>query len=208
MSSAAIVLCGGRSRRMGKDKYALDFGGETLLDRTIRILRSVVDEIVVVAREGTDVPATVRDPAEGLGPLAGLTAGLEAMKAGRAFLAACDAPFLKPEYVRLLLDLAEGHDAAVPLVDGYHMTTAAVYGKSVLPVARRLLDERRLRPLFLIHEIDARIVSEEEVRAVDPDLASLRNCNTQESYRQALKDAGLYTPDSNDAGDEPADESD
>ena len=137
MSDAAIVLCGGRSRRMGKDKHSLDFGGETLLDRTVRVLRSVVDEVVVVAREGTDVPATVRDPAEGLGPLAGLAAGLEAMKAGRAFLAACDAPFLLPEYVRLLFDLAEGHDAAVPLVNGYHMTTAAVYGKGVLPVARR-----------------------------------------------------------------------
>ena len=180
---------------MGRDKYALDFGGETLLDRTVRILKEVVDEVVVVAREGTDVPATVRDSEEGLGPLAGLAAGLGAMQADRAFLAACDAPFLKPEYVRLLLELARGHDAAVPLVDGYHMTTAAVYGKAVLPVARRLLDERRLRPLFLIQEVDARIVSEDEVRDVDRDLASLRNCNTPEAYEQALKDAGLYTPD-------------
>lgn len=194
MSDAAIVLCGGRSRRMGKDKYALAFGDETLLARTVRILKSVVDEVVVVAREGTDVPATVRDSEEGLGPLAGLATGLEAMTADRAFLAACDAPFLKPEYVRRMLELAVGHDAAVPFVDGYHMTTAAVYSRSVIPVARRLLDERRLRPLFLIQEVDARIVSEDEVRAVDADLASLRNCNTPEAYTQALKDAGLYTP--------------
>ena len=52
---------------------------------------------------------------------------------------------------------------------------------------------------MLIQEVDTRIVSEEEVRAVDPDLSSLRNCNTQEAYRQALKDAGLYTPDSNES---------
>ncbi len=51
---------------------------------------------------------------------------------------------------------------------------------------------------------DARIVTEEEVRAVDADLSSLRNCNTPEAYTQALKDAGLYTPGTH----EPANESD
>lgn len=193
---------------MGRDKYALDFGGETLLERTVRILEGVVDEVVVVAREGQDVEAAVRDSAEGLGPLAGLAAGLGAMEAERAFLASCDAPFLKQAYVRHMLDLSAGHDAAVPLVDGFHMTTAAVYAKSVLPVARRLLEERRLRPLFLIQEVDTRIVSEEELREIDPELSSLRNCNTHDAYMEALRDAGLYTPGSDEPADEPADEPD
>ena len=80
---------------------------------------------------------------------------------------------------------------------------AAVYARGVLPVARKLLDERRLRPLFLIEQVDARIVSEDEVRAVDPGLDSLRNCNTPEAYRQALQDAGLYTPEPDEPAPEP-----
>ncbi|MHC4548065.1 MAG: molybdenum cofactor guanylyltransferase [Planctomycetota bacterium] len=195
MGDAAIVLCGGRSRRMGRDKASLPFGDETMLERTVRIVSGVVAEVLVVAREGQPVPhgdyTLVRDPAEGLGPLAGLVAGLEGMRAERAFLTACDVPLLRPAYVRWLLEISRGHPVAVPLVDGFHMSTSAVYAQAVLPVARRLLQEERRRPLFLIQEVDARIVDEAEVRQVDRDLASFRNCNTPETYAQALADAGL-----------------
>lgn len=194
MGEAALVLCGGFSRRMGRDKGSLPFGNETLLERTVRLVGQVVTEVWVVAREGQGVrghPRIARDPAEGNGPLAGLAAGLEAMKAERAFLTSCDVPFLRPQLVRRLLDLSRGHAATVPFVGGYHMTTAAVYSRAALPVARRLLAEKRLRPLFLVEELKARIVTEAELRDVDPDLESFRNCNTPEEYRSALRAAGL-----------------
>ena len=71
------------------------------------------------------------------------------------------------------------------------MSTSAVYGKEVLPVAQRLLKEERLRPLFLIREVDALIVNEPELRDMDPGLSSFRNCNTPDDYARALVDAGL-----------------
>jgi len=195
MAHAAIVLCGGRSRRMGRDKAALPFGNETMLERVVRIVSAVVDEVVIVAREGQAVPGgftdVVRDPAEGLGPLAGLAAGLAAMRAERAFLTSCDVPLLRPEYVTRLLQLSQGRQAAVPRIDGYLMSTSAVYARSVLPVAERLVGERRLRPAFLVDAVDARVVTADELRDVDPDLASFRNCNEPEDYRAALRDAGL-----------------
>jgi len=180
---------------MGRDKWSLPFGDETLLARTVRAVREVVDEVLVVAREGQEIDdgdyRIVRDPAEGLGPLAGLVAGLEAMSAERAFLTSCDVPFLKPAYVRRMLERSRGHPVAVPLLDGYHMSTSAVYGRDVLPIARRLLQEERLRPLFLIREVDALVVNETELRDMDSDLLSFRNCNTPEAYEQALRDAEL-----------------
>ena len=194
MSNAAIVLCGGRSRRMGRDKASLPFGDESMLDRVVRIVGEAVDEVVVVAREEQAVAGhhrVVRDPAKGLGPLAGLVAGLEAITADRAFLTSCDAPLLQPAYVRYLLELADGHEVAVPYVGGYHMTTSAVYARSVLSRATALVDAGRLRPLFLIEAVDARIVTEDELRGVDPELHSLRNCNTPEDYARALEDGGL-----------------
>ena len=194
MSEAAIVLAGGRSRRMGQDKATLPFGDETLLERTVRIVREVVPEVLVISRE--DQPRVgdfrvVHDSAEGLGPLAGLVKGLEVMSSERAFLTSCDVPFLKPEYLRLMIELSQGHPITVPLVDGYHMTTSAVYTREVLPVAQELLAARRLRPLFLVEAVDARIVTADDLRDVDPDLQSFRNCNTQEEYEQALSDAGF-----------------
>ncbi len=179
---------------MGQDKATLPFGDETLLERTVRIVREVVPEVLVISRE--DQPRVgdfrvVHDSAEGLGPLAGLVKGLEVMSSERAFLTSCDVPFLKPEYLRLMIELSQGHPITVPLVDGYHMTTSAVYTREVLPVAQDLLAARRLRPLFLVEAVDARIVTADDLRDVDPDLQSFRNCNTQEEYEQALRDAGF-----------------
>ena len=196
MSDAAIVLCGGRSRRMARDKASLPFGGETLLARVVRTVSRVVDEVWVVAREGQDVPGAerfqiARDAEEGLGPLAGLRTGLEAMSAERAFLTSCDVPLLKSAYVEKLLELSRGHPIAVPVVAGHSMVTSAVYSREVLPVARRLLAERKLRPLYLVESFESRTVSAEELREVDPELQSLFNCNTPEDYEQALHTAGL-----------------
>jgi len=179
---------------MGEPKWSLPFGEETLLDRTVRIVGEVVHEVLVVAREGQEIVGDyqiVRDPAEGLGPLAGLAAGLGAMDAAYAFLTSCDAPFLNPDYVRRVLELARGHPVAVPFIDGYYMSTSAVYGREVLPRAQELLAARRLRPLFLIEAVAARTVTADELRDVDPELESFRNCNTQAEYRQALLDAGF-----------------
>ncbi|MGQ0612599.1 MAG: molybdenum cofactor guanylyltransferase [Planctomycetaceae bacterium] len=195
MSDGAIVLCGGFSRRMGRDKASLPFGAETLLERTVRVVSEAVDEVVLVAREGQEVPAglapVARDPARGLGPLAGIAAGLRALKAERAFVTACDAPFLRAAFVRRLLELARGWEAAVPVVDGFTMTAAAAYASSVAPLAERLVREGRLRPLFLVQSINARLVKPEELHAVDPGLRSLRGCNTPEEYRAALEEAGF-----------------
>ena len=86
MKFAGIVLCGGRSSRMGRPKAWLPFGVETMLQRVVRILREVVEPVVVVAAPNQDVPALpagveiVHDEVEGKGPLAGLAAGLAALE--------------------------------------------------------------------------------------------------------------------------------
>ncbi|HUR55514.1 MAG TPA: NTP transferase domain-containing protein, partial [Gemmataceae bacterium] len=56
MQTAGIVLCGGRSSRMGRAKAWLPFGGETMLQRVVRVVGEVVSPVVVVAAAGQDVP--------------------------------------------------------------------------------------------------------------------------------------------------------
>ena len=194
MSESVIVLCGGRSKRMGRDKWSLPFGDENLLERTVRVVLGAVSEVVVVAREGQEIEGDykiARDPPEGNGPLAGLAAGLGAMEGARAFLTSCDVPFLSVDYVKRMLEISHGHPIAVPVIDGRYMPTSAVYSMEVLPMARRLLGEGKRRPRDLIDAFNTRIVRAEELQDVDPDLQSLRNCNTPEEYAEALEDAGL-----------------
>jgi molybdenum cofactor guanylyltransferase len=105
---AGIVLCGGRSSRMGTPKAWLPFGDELMLPRVVRIVREAVGLVVVVAAPGQDVPPLpadvriVRDEVEGRGPLGGLAAGLAALEgeADVVYLSSCDVPLLRPEFVR------------------------------------------------------------------------------------------------------------
>ncbi len=198
ISVGGIVLCGGQSKRMGRPKAWLPFAGELMLPRVVRLLGEAVHPVVVVAAPDQEVPplpagvAVVRDEAKGRGPLQGLAAGLNALRgqADAAYLSSCDVPFLRPAFVRRLIDLLGNDAICVPRVGGYHHPLAAVYRLAVADAATRLLHEDRLRPFFLFEAVPTRIVEAEELTDVDPTLQTLRNLNTPADYEQALQEIG------------------
>src|SRR4051812_33842424 len=155
MRVGGIILCGGRSSRMGRPKAWLPFGGETMLQRVVRVVGEVVSPVVVVAAPDQDVPPLptdveiVRDEVEGRGPLQGLAAGLSALegKADAAFLASCDVPLLTPQFVRSVIGLVGDNSAAVPRVNERLHPLAAAYRLLVLPHVRDMLAANRLRLL-------------------------------------------------------------
>lgn len=194
-----IVLCGGKSRRMGQPKAMLPFGGEAMVQRVVRLVGEVARQIVVVGAEGQELPplpapvAIVHDRSPDRGPLEGIAAGLRALSPSVevAFVTACDVPFLKPEFIRHLLELVKDYDVVVPHADGFDHPLSAVYRTVVLLEIESLLAADRRRPVFLFERVPTRRVSADELAAVDPDLASLQNTNTPEEYRAALARAGL-----------------
>ena len=193
-----IVLCGGRSSRMGRAKAWLPFGDELLLPRVVRILSEVVSPIVVVAAPGQEVPplpagiAVARDPVEGHGPLQGLAAGLAALRSqvDAVYLSSCDVPFLQPAFVRRMIELLGEHNVCVPFVEGFHHPLAAVYRAEVVASIDSLLEANRLRPVFLFDLVPTRIVTAAELSEVDPSFQSLRNLNSPAEYEAALRDLG------------------
>jgi len=194
MTAAGIVLCGGKSTRMGVSKATLPFGNETMLQRVVRILHTVASPIVVVAaREQSlpELPADIlvtRDEREAQGPLEGLRAGLSALPASIdvAYATSCDVPLLQPAFVTRMVELLGDHDIAVVEVDGFPHPLSAVYRRKTLPHIESLLAENRLRPVFLFDMMRTRRVRSEEMIAVDPELRTLRNLNTKEDYLAAL----------------------
>src|SRR5262249_49022696 len=156
-NAAGIVLCGGRSSRMGRPKAWLPFGDEVLLQRAVRTLSEVVHPIVVVAAPGQDLPRIpasiriVRDEREYLGPLNGLAEGLAALDglSEVAFLSSCDVPFLRPAFIGRIVESLGDSSVCMPEVGGYKHPLAAAYRIAVLPVVRTLLAENRLRPAYL-----------------------------------------------------------
>ena len=183
---AGIILCGGKSRRMGRAKATLPFGPESMLARVVRLLGEAADTIVVVAASGQQLPdlggevLLVRDRHEDRGPLEGLAVGLAAVgrRAGATFVTGCDVPLLAPAFVRRMGELSAGYDVAVPQIDGRDQPLAAGHR----------------RPADLFERVRTRRVAAEELADVDPELQSLANVNTTADYRAALAKAGLAGP--------------
>src|SRR6478672_9569524 len=199
MTAGGIVLCGGRSTRMGVPKATLPFGPETMLQRVVRLLGTVVSPVVVVAAREQSLPelpddvAITRDEREQRGPLEGLRAGLRALptSVGIAYVTSCDVPLLVPGFVERMIELLGDHDIAVMEIDGFPHPLSAVYRRNTLPHVEDLLENDKLRPVFLFDAVRTRRVRPEEMISVDPQLRTLRNLNTREDYLAALSEAGL-----------------
>jgi len=202
LTTGGIVLCGGRSERMGRPKVMLPFGPETMLQRVARLLGALGGPLVVVAAVGQELPQlgpairVVRDRRPDRGPLEGLRAGLESLQdeVDGAYVTGCDVPLLVPGFVRRMVELAAGFDVAVPHVDGHDEPLAAVYRTGVLAQVEALLAADRLRPAFLFDLVRTRRVTANELTDVDPDLLSLANVNSPAEYAAALLRAGLAAP--------------
>jgi molybdenum cofactor guanylyltransferase len=194
-----IVLCGGKSSRMGVSKAMLPFGPERMVQRVVRVLGEVVSPIVVVAAEQQPLPdlragtILVRDERPERGPLEGIAAGLAAIcgHADAAYVTSCDVPLLEPAFVRAVVSALGDNDAAVAVQGPLMHPLAAVYRTKVLATVRELLTADRLRPVFVFDRVPTTRVPVEELEEVDPTLSSLRNLNHPADYLAALALAGL-----------------
>ena len=202
-----LVLAGGESRRMGRDKALLPTARGPLLLHVARTLATTCAEVLVVDRppgryRHLGLPV-VLDRLPGRGPLVGLHAGLEAMRHAYGLVVACDMPGLTPAVARFLVQRAlEAErrgtpvDAVVPLRRGRPEPLLAVYARRLAPVAEALLEQGRppLRALLAAPGVRVAWVDEAELRTIDPDLRCLVNLNTPADW--AAWRRGQLPPDS------------
>ena len=200
--TGAIVLCGGRSHRMGEDKAVLPFGKSTLLERVLGQIAAALGDVprVCVAAATQQLPKlpasvqVVRDPQPHQGPLAALATGLRtiAAEADVVFVTGCDAPLLEPATVQLLGErLSPEADAAVVVANEHRQPLLAAYRPGVLATADQLLNAGKGSLKALLDALTLCEVSEHDLRAADPDLRSLVNCNDHDAYQRALALAEL-----------------
>jgi molybdopterin-guanine dinucleotide biosynthesis protein A len=196
-----IVLCGGQSTRMGRPKFSMPFGDETMLCRVVRIVGEVVSRVVVVAAAGQRLPPlpaetiVARDEVEGRGPLGGLAAGLDALR-GRveaAYLSACDVPLLKVAFIRAVIDALGTHEMAVPRQQEFHHPLAAVYRTACEARLQQAIAAGQFGLTHFVRQSDTRFIDVTELRAADPELESLQNVNTRSDYEAALRAAGFLS---------------
>lgn len=192
---SAVVLVGGRGRRMGTvEKALLEFEGKTILERLLESLFRVVDEVILSVRDKNQEekfrPVLEKFPAreirfcfdtlEDAGPLEGIRAGLLESRAEYSFVCAGDMPFVNSRVVDLLFEKASGHDAALPKwEDGKFEPLHAVYSKKMIPEIKKAFEIGRISVLTPVFEMkDVVFVEVSEIRKIDPELRTFANINT------------------------------
>jgi molybdopterin-guanine dinucleotide biosynthesis protein A len=180
-----IVLAGGKSRRMRTDKARLPLPGGTLVERVLAQVESLFDEILIsVSRaQAGAFPGrrTVVDDAEGLGPMAGILAGLKTARNETCVVLACDIPDIDTKLLRSLVGKADGREIVVPVTpEGFLEPLFAVYSRRLTP---RIEESLRSGEYSLLPVIEG-------ARTLKVKLGKknrVRNLNTPEDYEDYLR---------------------
>ncbi len=183
---AAVIVAGGKARRMGGQcKALLMFAGETILSRQLAVLRSRFADIAIVANDAAafvdyDVPI-IADMVPDRGPLAAVAAALVWSKRPYVFAVAGDMPYLRADVIDLLCAKGQPDDDIVtPWIGKWPEPLHAIYGRRCLPAAIERLQSGRNKTAGLMRTEGLSItqVDESSIRQIDRELRCFTNINT------------------------------
>ncbi len=188
---SCIVLAGGRSSRLGVDKAFLEIGGKPIVERVVKRMTAIADEVLLV----TNTPEQfaylglrmVRDVQPGQGVLGGLYSGLLVAGNDYSLVVACDMPFLDLKLLRYMVLLTPEQDVVIPCVGDMLEPLHAIYSRSCLKPIERALSCGERRVVGFFPEVRVRYVDQREVDILDPRHLSFFNINTPQDLDQARK---------------------
>jgi len=184
-----FVLAGGESTRMGSDKAFLQFGGETLLARSLKLAGAVCAEVRIVgsaarfAGHGT----VVEDIFPKRGPLGGIHAALAASSTDLNLLLAVDLPLIEVRFLEYLVARARQCDAlvTVPRASGGWQPLCAVYRKAFAQTAEAALRQGKNKIDALFASVKTEVISEDELARAAFSPTMFRNLNTPKDWEWA-----------------------
>ncbi len=162
-----VLLAGGRSRRMGRDKAQLEIAGKTLFERSLELLREFCTTVLIagdrpdLARPGLPALPDLY-PGSALG---GLYTGLAAAQTEWILVAPCDMPFPDRRIVTRLLQHRAGADAVVPRTPKGYEPVFALYHKNCLPLMAEMLSQGEFRIYDFYQRITIRFLDPPELPA-------------------------------------------
>ncbi|MFZ0370414.1 MAG: molybdenum cofactor guanylyltransferase [Halobacillus sp.] len=187
LNGCGVILAGGGSTRMGKDKAWLELGGQPIVVRIINELQKTVPTVVMNQNDETDLPIpSIRDIYQDAGPLGGLHTVMNARGEEWFFLSACDTPFIHESVYNYLYSFADQTiDAVVPEYEGRLQPLSGIYRKSCLPIIETLLHNGERKVSLLLEQVHSVYVNDFQPLPSEVVNRHFLNMNTPEDYRKA-----------------------
>lgn len=189
MKTAAVILAGGMSRRMGRDKAALPFGEETMLSHLVGLYRPFFDltavSLNIPNRFDTCGAMEIIDRRPGQGPMAGLEAAFLDTGADTIFLTGTDLPLGDPALALHLLALLDNHDACLIRSARGVEPLFAVYSSSCLPTIQNALDKGQRSMFHMLEQLNTLELTCDQLPQFDVERV-LTNVNDPQEYARII----------------------
>jgi molybdopterin-guanine dinucleotide biosynthesis protein A len=188
---SGIILSGGKSSRMGKNKAFIEIDGVSIIQRIYNLFKTLFSEIVIVTNElelFQNFQAKIyRDLIPDQGVLGGLYTGIYYSSFPHAFCVGCDMPFLNGSVIRYLIEKRKDYDVVVPKTKDGLEPLHAIYSKNCLDPIRKIMEHKQRKIIDLYPMVKVNIVEESEFRSLDLTRESFLNVNTPEELRLIKK---------------------
>lgn len=188
MQICGVILAGGKSSRMGKNKALLDINGKPVIEIIKSELSTCTDQVIIISNQPEEyqflqVPI-YSDRYPGEGPLAGIESALYHVDTEWFFITACDMPFIQAEVFQYLYEQSSGYDAVVPIYEGQIHPLSSLYHRSVLPVIQQQLNKQQRQVKSFFDLICVNYVKDFNLPKTILD-RHFFNMNRPEEYQQA-----------------------
>lgn len=196
---SCIVLAGGKSARLGRNKVVEVVGNKSLLERVISCLSNLNKEIIIVASKESSLPQLTNYPKlkliydiyPGKGTIGGIYTGLTTSETFFNLVVACDMPFLNLGLIRYMINQAEGYDVVIPKAAGDVLEPLhAIYSRNCIAPLDFLIKQNRLSVLELFPMVRVRYIEESEIVTFDRAHTSFFNINTESDLSAGIELAG------------------
>ncbi len=189
-SVTGIILAGGKSTRMGKDKALLEIEGDPFIKRIADVLAGVFKDVMIISNHGTryaflDLPVC-SDIFENCGPLGGIQAGLTYAKTPAILVVSCDLPLINARLIEHLLDVDENIDASVYSTEESVQPLFGLYRKRCLSAIELRIRAREYSVRDCLGVLKTRVVTPPADHSI-LDVHSLMNINTPADYHSCLR---------------------
>lgn len=189
MQVTGVILAGGKSRRMGRDKAFLPFGQGLLVERVIEVIQQVTDDVILITNtpeqyERFALPMFA-DVIPEAGSLGGIYTGLVCAKTPYSLCLACDMPFMKPTFLRFLCRMAAKADVVVPRIADDFQPLCAVYSQVCRDPILHKIEAGQLKITGFFDQVRVHVIDGDLLTRHDPHDVMFFNANTPEEYTKA-----------------------
>lgn len=192
LTNTAIILAGGKSRRMGLDKQVLTINNKRIIDTLIEKLEKIFTEIIIV----TNKPASfanypqkiVKDEVKDGGPLAGIHVGLKHSSSLYNYIIACDMPYINIDYIEYMKKLIDSSpskkDGVVTRFREHIEPFNGFYSKELVDKIEMNLMNKKRSIHTILEDADILYVSEKKAREFSLHWEMFINLNSLEDLRE------------------------